>query len=249
LKSQGKVVLTSATPQISMTGKLGNIDAGALLKDLGANQNDKLQLKGIANIDLQVTTAGLDGNELTRNLNGTSHFSFVNGQLVGLNIGGMIDKAYAVVKGQAKPAESEDVTNFGVLTGTATITNGVISNSDLYIDSPRFDTKGKGVIDLVNQHIDYLLLTNLKNVGSSHDDNKAMNLYGLEIPIHISGDLSHPSTQLDLGALAQSIAKMQTQHAQTKVQDEIKSVINNKVKIKGKLGDQANKLIGNILGN
>jgi AsmA protein len=242
LDSQMKIVLTSATPQISATAKLTNVQAEPLLQDLGS-QDSKIKLKGAANIDLQITTAGTNADVVVRNLNGTSHLSFKDGQLTGINIGNMIDTAYAFIKRQPAPAEGENSTHFGDLIATAVIHNGVITNNDLSVSGPRFDTKGQGTIDLVNEKINYALQTTAKNVGQNHNDKDALNLYNYAIPMSITGSLSNPSIRLDTQALAAEVTKQQVKQVQTKVQDKIRD------QIKDKVGGQAGALLQNLFGH
>jgi AsmA protein len=242
LVSQMKITLTSSTPQVSAQAKLTNVQAEPLLQDLGS-QGSKIKLKGATNIDLQITTAGTNADVVLRNLNGTSSVSFQKGQLTGINIGNMIDSAYAFLKRQPAPSGSEDVTNFGDLTATGVIRNGVITNNDLSVTGPRFDTKGQGIIDLVNQKIKYQLQITAKNIGQNHNDQDALNIYNYSIPVSITGDLSSPSIHLDTQAIAQEVAKQQIKQVQTKVQDKIRD------QIKDKVSGQAGALLQNLLGH
>lgn len=242
LESQAKINLTTTTPQISAQAKLANVQAEPLMQDLGS-QGSKIKVKGTANIDLQITTAGTSSDVVVRNLNGNSHFSFKNGQVSGINIGNMIDSAYAFIKRQPAPAKGEEVTNFGDLTGTALIHNGVITNNDLVVTGPRFDTKGQGTIDLVNKQINYALKTTTKDVGKNHDDKDALNLYSYAIPISISGSLNNPSIRLDTQAIAQEVAKQQIKKVETQVQEKVRD------QIKEKVAGQAGALLQNLLGH
>lgn len=209
LQGDASVDLNASAPKITLHAKLQNVQAEPLMQDL-AGADQKIKIAGLGNIELQVTTAGSDGNSIVRNLNGTSQFSFNNGAIVGLDLGYMVDTAAAVVKQQASNATNNNKTNFGTLTGTATIKNGVISNNDLVSDAPRFTTHGSGTIDLVNQKIDYTL-----NVSVKQRAGEAVNLGGVTLPVLISGNLKDPKIHLDSGSLVRSVAKQ-------KIQEEIK---------------------------
>jgi AsmA protein len=242
LESQMKINLITATPQISATAKLTNVQAEPLLQDLGS-QGSKIKLKGAANIDLQITTEGTNADVVVRNLNGTSRISFKDGQLTGINIGNMIDSAYAFLKRQPAPAGGDDSTHFGDLTATAVIHNGVITNNDLSVTGPRFDTKGQGTIDLVNQKINYALQTTAKGIGQNHNDKDMLNLYNYAIPVSVTGDLSNPSIRLDTQAIAGEVAKQQVKQVKTQVQDKIRD------QLKDKVSGQAGALLQNLLGH
>jgi AsmA protein len=245
LQSQARINLAAVPLQISFAARLSNVQMEPLLRDLGS-EGSKLKLRGAGNIDLQMTTVGTTANEVTRNLNGTSHFNLKNGQLTGINIGNLIDNAYAFLSHQSPPSSGENVTNFGDLTGTAIIRNGVITNNDLLVNSPRFITKGQGTINLVNQQINYELQTNLTNVGANHNDKNMLNLYNIGIPIRIAGNLSNPSISLNTSAIAQQIAKQQIQRVQNQLQDKVKNQIQEKMK--GKIPGEAGELLQNLLG-
>ncbi len=230
-QAAGKVnLLTSDTP-ISFQAKLTDIQAEPLLADLDS-QGSKIKVKGVGNIDVQATTSGLDSNNIVKNLNGTSTFSFQNGVLDGINVGYYIDTANNFIHGQSPPAKGEEVTNFGNLTGTAVIKGGVVTNNDLSLVSPRFDSKGQGTLNLVSQQINYNLQVKPKIPGQDGGIN------GMTIPISVTGSLNNPSITLDVKALAQYVAKQKLDTVKDKLKDQIKG------KLPGKAGD----ILGNFLG-
>ncbi|MDR3478871.1 MAG: AsmA family protein [Gammaproteobacteria bacterium] len=239
LQSQAKINLNDAEPAVSLQAKLSGVQAESLLSDLGANQN-KIKIMGAGNIDLQVTTKGLAGDAVVRNLNGTVHFSFNDGKVDGINVGFMIDSAYALLKGKSAPAENEKSTHFGTLTGSAVIQNGVITNKDLFMNSPRFDTSGQGTINLVTKQINYTLEAMPKLAGE--EDKNPLSLNHLAIPVLITGSLQNPSIVPDTGAIAKEIANAELKKAEGSVQNKLQDQIKNK--LSGPAGD----LLKNFLG-
>jgi AsmA protein len=237
LQGQAKVNLTTTVPQFALNAKLANVQSEPLLQDLGS-QGAKIKVKGAGNIALQVTTAGMASDAVLQNLNGTAQFSFKDGQVEGINIGNLIDSAYALIKHNPMPADHENVTNFGTLTGTAVIQNGVISNKDLLMDSPRFNTTGQGTIDLVKQQLNYQL-----QIMPKHKDQTLMDGLGTGIPVRIAGSFNSPSIGLDTQAIIAAVAKQQVHQVQNKVKEQIQN------KIKEQLPGQAGALIQNLLGN
>ncbi len=224
LEGQASVNLNAATLPADLHLNLSNIQAGPLLQDLGGSQQ-KLQLEGVGNLTLNVTTALSDPNAVTRNLNGSGNFNFNNGAVVGVDLGYLVDTAYALAKQKSPTATNNNRTNFGNLTGTMVIHSGVLSNNDLASDSPRFLTKGQGTIDLVNQRIDYHLQTAVKQRTGQDDLNNA---YGTTIPVDISGNLSDPSIKLDSRALVKAIVQQQVEKEKNKLQDQVKQKLNEK---------------------
>ncbi len=242
LNADAHVSLNTAIPQITLQGKLANVQAQPLMQDLmGANQ--KLKLTGIANIDLNVKTAGKDGDAIVKNLNGTSHLSFSNGTLEGADLGYLIDSAYALVNRETMSATNTDKTSFGTLTATAVIHDGVVSNNDLLLSSPRFDTKGNGTINLVSQTIDYSLQAALKQ----NQVRTVKNFSGFTIPIRITGPLAGPSVRVDSSELVKIAAQQQIEKHKEQIQQKVQEKIQEN--LKGKLPEQAGQLIQNLLGH
>lgn len=233
-----QVNLSTPAPQIQLQGKLTNVQSGPLLRDLG-NANQKITLTGAANVDFQVTTSGKDGDAIVKNLSGTSHFSLNNGVVEGIDIGYYIDAASSLVSTHTISGTNSEKTTFGTLTATAVIQNGVVTNNDLLLESPRFETKGKGTINLVSQRIDYALQTSVKQSNI----NTIKNFSGAMIPITIAGSLNNPSIRLDTGSLLKTVAQQQIEKHKEQIQQKIQD------KIKEKLPEQAGQLLQNLLGH
>jgi len=127
-----------------------------------------------------------------------------------------MNSAYAITKSQSPSGSDSHQTNFGNLTGTMTIHNGVMSNDDLVIDMPRVTTHGKGTIDLIGQLINYSLKTQMK---SDPESRKSMaNFY---IPILVTGHLDHPNVSLDMADLTKQIAQQQLEKVKGKALEKI----------------------------
>jgi AsmA protein len=236
IKSQVKISLGEVVPNFVIQADASNVQVGPLLNDI-SDPNQKLKFSGTGNIKVNVISVGADKQTVMKNLNGSSSMSVDNGVIEGIDMGYLIDSAYALAKKQSMSRSDSNKTDFGNMTGTFTIRNGVISNSDLRIDSSRFNTDGKGEIDLPKNQIDYSLQTLVKK-ASADDKDSLQNLYGLPIPIRIVGSLDKPKTGLDTKVLLEAIAVKQLQKSTEKWGDELK----------GKLPGDAGKLLNNLLG-
>ncbi|TAK78270.1 MAG: AsmA family protein [Gammaproteobacteria bacterium] len=212
LQGQAKVDLNQAVPQLRLQATLANVQMEALMKDMG--KQAKLTLSGTGNIDLQVTTSGANGNAVMKNLNGTGHVSLKDGAIKGIDIPYLLDHASSMIKHQTSTRSNTHQTPFGALTASLNIRNGVIFNDDLFFDTPVTDTKGHGQIDLVQQQIKYQLETTVKGDGSN-----LQNLYGLTIPISITGKLSDPLIQVDASEVVKQMAKQRLEEVKSKLQD------------------------------
>lgn len=234
-----KVDLDPAVPTFQFQGKLNNISATPLLKDLAPTQ--KIKIVGTGNITFQLTTAGTNAEMVNQNLNGNATVSFADGYIDGIDIGFLLDTANSVIGGGKLPTVANtDKTTFGTLTASALIQNGVINNKDLYLNAPRFDTHGKGNINLVSHTIDYGLQTTAKQTTTMQND--FSNLYGMVIPIQITGKLDKPKIILNTGDLLKSIAEQQLKKA---VIGDSKENLNEQIK---KQLPHAKELLKGIFG-
>lgn len=236
LQSNIKVNLTGAVPQIAMQSKLMNVQIEPLIQDLGGI-SQKLRLQGVANVGLQITTLGDNADAIVKNLNGTGQINCNQGVLQGIDIGYLIDSAYSVLKQKALATPNTKQTLFNSLTANVIFRDGVIVNDDLALNSPRFKTAGKGTLDLVNQKIDYHLQTVLIQ-ATPEQKNDWGNLYGLPIPISLTGSLKDPAIRLDTGVLVKAVADQQIKQVGTKAQEQLQDKVKSK----------ASELLHNLLG-
>ncbi|OGT65104.1 MAG: hypothetical protein A3J38_09910 [Gammaproteobacteria bacterium RIFCSPHIGHO2_12_FULL_45_9] len=219
LYSNTSIDLNGAVPRFVIQAKLINVQAEPLLADLA--NHAKLSFSGAGNIELAVMTAGVSGDVLIRNLNGTSAISFDKGSLIGIDLPYWVNTAYALAQHKDNSQSNTDKTAFSTLTARAVIHNGLVTNDDLRITSAVTDTKGHGVVNLVDQQIDYQLQTSVNEIDNAKKN--AFNLYGLSVPILISGSLNNPSIKLDINVLMREVGKQQLEKVRGKVQEQIQS--------------------------
>lgn len=232
-----KIDLNSAAPQFALFATLSHFDIAALMQDLSPKQ--KLTLAGDGNIDMQVSSIGNDKNAILKNLNGSGHFNFMNGILQGVDINYLIASATSMATKQRSSLSNTNQTKFGDLKGSFAIHNGVVANDDLLMNSTDFSTKGQGTIDLINQKINYHLQT-LVNQVSNDSKKQWFNLYGLPIPVLMTGNLKNPQIRLDADALTKIMAEEQVQKVKTQLQEKIE---------KGKIPEKAGKFLQHLLGH
>ncbi|UCC56869.1 MAG: AsmA family protein, partial [Gammaproteobacteria bacterium] len=215
------------TPHISLNERFIGIQAGPFLKDL----TGKDTLLGTADMHARLTGDGATPEAMRKTLNGDASFSFTDGAVKGVNIAALIRNAQAKLQGKPAPSdELPDQTDFAELKGTATVTNGLVSNEDLTMQSPLLRITGKGKASLPEETIDYLLTT--KIVGSLEGQGgKALeDLKGVAIPVRIGGTFSKPTYTPDLAAALGDVAK---EKAKEKIEEKAQDLL------KDKLGDES----------
>lgn len=191
-------------PKLAIDEKLTHIQAGPLLKDLTGSD----KILGTANANAKLTAVGATPEAIQRSLNGTAGFSFTNGAIKGINIARIIREAKATVEGKPLPATTEpEQTDFALLKGTITATNGLLKNTDLEAQSPFLRVQGQGTANLVNESIDYQLKVAIVKTPKGQGGKTLADLTGITIPLKVSGTFAQPKYGVDLEGLIKAKAK------------------------------------------
>jgi len=216
-------------PKLHAKKDLTGIEIGPLLQDLAGQ--DRLLGTGAVHLDLRTT--GLSEQEIRRSLSGNARFDFTNGAYKGVNLAALIRQAGGLLGGAGGGGSvtgSEAQTDFSEMSGSATISNGLVTNNDLKAKSPLLRVDGKGKVNLHKDTIDYTVTTTLVDTLEGQGGKEADKLTGVPIPVRIKGPLSDPSYSPDLSEAAKA-------KVQEKVQEEIQK----------KVGEQAGDILGDKL--
>ena len=219
-------------PRLSVNERISGVQAGPLLLDL----TGKDRLQGKADVTAKFTATGITPDEIKQTVSGQAAFSFSEGAIKGVNVASLIRKAQATLKGQPAPAgDQPNQTDFALLKGTANVTNGLVNNDDLILQSPFLRITGKGQTHLAKETIDYTLTTKLVGSLEGQGGKSLEELKGVSIPVLVGGTYSKPTYKPDLSAALSDAAKAKVEE---KV-DEQKEKIQEKIekKIGDKLGD------------
>jgi AsmA protein len=230
-KYDGDITLDvrKSKPRLSVNERVTGVQSGPLLKDLTGN--DRLQ--GKADVNAKFTGTGITPDELKRSVSGTASFSFTDGAVKGVNIASLIRNAQAKLKGQPAPSDDQpNQTDFAVMKGTARVTNGLVVNDDLLLQSPFLRIGGKGQTHLGDETIDYTLTTKLVGSLEGQGGKALEELKGVSIPVRVGGTYSKPTYTPDLGAALSEAAKAKVEE---KVEEEKEKL---KEKIEEKIGDK-----------
>jgi AsmA protein len=184
-KGTGKVVADGSGPTsaIGAAFNLTGVAMQPLLRDAAAF--DRLVATG--NISLDVTGHGRSQRDIVGTLNGKGSLNLANGKIDGVNL--MAFAKNAVGLGGGKGAGNQ--TDFGALTGTYTITNGILHNNDLRLTSSEVPMIGAGTVDLPLRQVDYKLTPSLGGI--------------VAVPVDITGSWDNLSYRPDLAGMAESL--------------------------------------------
>lgn len=178
---------------------LQHLQAGPMVHDLAG----KDIIDGTAKLNADITAKGLTPDALKQSLNGKANFFFADGAIYGINIPKMLREAEAFLTGDTTADTGPNKTDFAELSGSAVITNGLVSNKDLLLKSPLLRVDGKGTADLPKEVVNYLVTAEI--VGSLEGQGGKSNLSGVPVPIRVSGTFQKPSFAVDTEELGKRL--------------------------------------------
>ncbi len=208
--------------------QLNNVQIKPLMQDVNG-ADSKVQISGAGQVNMKASTQGKAREEMLGHLNGNCSFSVNNGAVEGVDLNYFVQAANALINGQSLPSPAGlNQTAFNTLTGTLTITNGLAETKDLQLTSPAFVTSAQGNVKLVSQVLDFQL--QIKPVETVK--------FNWQIPVLISGSLTHPDVRLDTDAVRKLVSKEDIDKLKSKAMEKIKERV-----------PQAGKLLQNLLGH
>ena len=220
-------------PSMTLDEKITHVHVEPLLKDFKSDA----QISGVVDASAQLHGQGSNADELKSSLNGSLRFLFKDSAVKGFNVQKIIDQAQALIKAPALPVNNKnDQTLFSEITGTATLSNGVISNNDLVATASRIHINGKGSTDLNTEKLDYKI--NARLVKAAATATAPEQIFDTPITMTVAGTLSNPTYTLDVAALLTDKNKAKIDEFIDKNQDKI-----------DKLADKIDKKLGPGVGD
>jgi AsmA protein len=164
------------------------------------------RLSGTMEFETAGRAQGANQKQLVGALNGDGHFIFKDGAIHGINIAAALRNVGSMGLGQSE----DQKTDFAELSGSYTITNGVLENKDLKMLAPLVRLSGAGQVAMPPRTVDYNVQATL--VASLQGQGGEEGLTGLPIPVAITGTWANPSYDIDwksvLTAAAQDPARL-----------------------------------------
>ena len=151
-------------------------------------------LSGTANLAAKGSAKGRSQRELVNTLNGDGSFQFLDGAIEGINLAETLRNVGTLGAGGTGDG-GVPKTDFTELSGTFTITNGVVNNPDMKMLAPLIRLSGNGDVPLPPQTIDYGVEAKL--VASLEGQGGDEALAGLPIPIRVTGPWSGMNYEVD----------------------------------------------------
>ncbi len=216
---EGKYVIdvSSGTPQMTASETLRNVALQPMLKDaLGSTM-----MTGKLQFHINGSTHGFTQQAMLQNMQGNGNFQVDNGALQGIDIRHQLQSISQFATAANKktfpsiPAgqSSRGQTKFTKLSGSIQINNGIARNHDFILASPQFQITGKGSVNLVSQAVNYRLqITEGANANKSTHQlfAKIGSVLGKDqLPILISGSLTHMTASPDWTSIQGNVLKHQ----------------------------------------
>jgi AsmA protein len=219
---------TGKVARVTLDEHVSGVNFAPLFKDLFDTQ--RVSGKGGANIKL--AGEGRTSDDLMKTLDGTVDFNVADGALEGADLWYEIRRARAVLKQQAIPARDSGPprTPFSALTGTGTMSDGVLKNNDLNVAMQYLKVTGQGTVDLPRNSLDYRLVTTVLKIPREGADTAQMqDMVDAQIPVKVSGSLSDPKVRPDVeNYLKGEVKKKVEEKLKDKLGDKLKDIFKKK---------------------
>ena len=191
----GRIVVDASpeVPRIDVTFDLTGLAAEPFLKDAAGFE----RLSGSGAVKISASTSGRSQRQFVETLNGSGEIAFADGAISGINLAAMVrNVGAAFLDSSAGEARKTDFTE---LSGSFTITNGLLRNNDLLLLSPLLRLEGKGTANLPPRTLDYRLTPRV--AATTEGQGGRRNVAGISVPVIIEGPWSDLSYKPDLAAL------------------------------------------------
>jgi AsmA protein len=166
------------------------------------------RLVSTGDLELEFLGVGNSIAEIMASLKGQGAVEMGQGELRGLDIGGMLRTLDPGFVGEGQK------TIFDGLAGTFAIEGGVLSNDDLKLVAPFLTAAGSGEIGLGNRDLDY----RIRPTALADEDGTG----GVMVPLQITGPWADPTFRLDLEGIAREKMEAEAKAAEERLKAEAK---------------------------
>ena len=172
---------------------LSGVRAEPLLRDAAGFE----RLSGTLASQIAVTGKGGSERAIVSSLGGKGAVTFTDGAIQGINLGAMVRNVTTAFldSGSGTPQK----TDFAELSGTYTITKGILSNQDLSLKSPLLRVAGAGTVDLPKRTVDYRVEP--KAAFTTAGQGGAKEAAGITVPVIVQGPWHDISYKPDLAGM------------------------------------------------
>lgn len=190
---------TQRVPIIENTVSLKGFQSGPFLTD--AMDFDRVE--GTANANVALATRGTTQRQMVSALRGNGNVRFNDGAIKGINLAAMARNVTSAFQDSA--ARKTQKTDFSEMSGSFTISRGILTNKDLIMKSPLLRLAGEGSVDLPRRRVGYRVTPRV--VKSLQGQGAAAGTSGVAIPVVISGPWTDLKYRPDLKGVVRQAVK------------------------------------------
>ncbi|WP_348764842.1 AsmA family protein [uncultured Salinisphaera sp.] len=230
VRVSARVDASRDTPRYAFKGNLNGLQFEPLLKDVA----DTDRVAALANMSVDVTSAGKQVASMKRALNGNLSFDLRDGAFNGFNLAEVIAAARTRLAGDEVGSDdggigSDEQTPFNRFAASFSISDGVLAGKDLNLVTRVLQATGSGSYDLADNKLDYTVAAMVPEDSSG----KLADLAGLQVPIKLTGNLLSPDYSLDVKTALRGAAEKRLQEES----DDLKNKVREKLEERGKKVD------------
>lgn len=223
LHIESNINAAGKAPSYSIQGELSGLHLGPLLQDLIGQD----KLSALANLTLDLSTAGDTVPEMKRNLEGTISFALENGAFKGFDLAGILALAAEKLFGVSRDANTNGKTPFSKFTATFAVEDGILKGGGLNLNTEYAQLTGEGTFNIVTNQLDY---TFKATIPKNATGDILEELAGYTIPIQVSGNLLSPSYSLELTGALKSVAQQKLAEEKAELKKEVQKEIKQQKK-------------------
>ena len=211
----------SDLPRVWVNEALDGVELAALAADLAGLE----QLTGSIEGRFELSASGATVGAMKERLNGNLSFALNDGVFEDTDIWYELRRANALLRQQPVPErEGPERTEFSQVSGTATVTDGLLRSNDLVAALPFLRLSGGGEVNIPTSGLDLSFVARVLESPELSDQGMD-NLAGKSVPVTVTGTVESPKVRPDVGELVKERAK-----------EEIKDAILDKLGLGG--GDE-----------
>ena len=214
--SEAGLNVAPETPAMSFSFNVTGVQAQPVLATFAHFK----KLSGTTTGHVSLKAAGDNQRAIISSLEGNGNLDFKNGALEGLDL---VKIAKLVQNHSSDVGVDDGATEFVDMTGTFTISNGIISNADMKMKGAVLQATGQGIVDLPKKYVQYRATPVLVTSAAPGT------AVALPVPVKIIGPFSNIKVIPDFASTVKNILKNPpaAKSAIRNIRDNIKSLGQN----------------------
>ena len=212
-------------PSVSANERVTGVNVGAMIAALYDVDNVTGTLTG----GFQVGGRGQNLSAIREDLDGSMSIELTDGAWEGTDVWYQLRRARAMFRQETPPEPTLPArTEFSAITATGTITDGVFSNDDFLAELPFLQLRGKGLVDLGTNEVDYGLEVRVlerPEFMAEATPEEVDDFTSTVVPLRITGPMSAPSVRPDM----EGIFRARVEEAIEEKKDELRDQLLNRL--------------------